>query len=301
MQALGSFAVPIFLFISGSFVAYAAKGDPPKLTLKFLRSSLIHILSPYILWSAIFYFILYINRGIMFSVFEYGKYLIVGYPFHFIPLLAFFYLISPILIPVGKRMPWILIMGFLVYQIFLINFKYSGTLGLNFPNWTKYLVIPILGNTLADWGVCFPLGIVFSLNSQNYKPWLSKLKWLFGGLTIVMFSVALVDAQNIITAPLARFIGPIVFLFAIPVIKRNSIPAVRQFEEVGKRSYGIYLTHLIILDSLFLIISKLVPKLFQISGLLTPFMLFLGITIPIFVMTKLSKSVFRKYYRYIFG
>ena len=33
-QALGSFAVPIFLFISGSFVAYAAKGDPPKVTIK---------------------------------------------------------------------------------------------------------------------------------------------------------------------------------------------------------------------------------------------------------------------------
>ena len=191
---------------------------------------------------------LYVNRGILFSFTEYGRHLIVGYPFHFIPLLVFFYLISPILIPIGKRFPWILILGFLIYQLFLLNIKYPGTLGFDFPNWANIFVIPILGNTMADWGVCFPLGIVFSLNIKQFRPWLLKLKWPFFCLTVVTFSIALLDAQNIISAPLARFIGPILLLLVIPVVQRNSIPAVRRLEEVGKRSYGIYLTHLIVLE-----------------------------------------------------
>ena len=43
LQGLGVFAVPTFLFISGTFVAYAARGEPPKLTGKFLKNSLSHI------------------------------------------------------------------------------------------------------------------------------------------------------------------------------------------------------------------------------------------------------------------
>jgi len=301
LQALGSFAVPIFLFISGSFIAYAAKGEPPKLTRKFLQSGLIHILVPYLLWSAIFYLVLYINRGTQFSIIEYIRHLLVGYPFHFIPLLVFFYLISPILLPVAKRFAWILILGFLIYQLFLLNIKYPGILGFEFPGWANILVIPILGGTMADWGVCFPIGIVFSLNMQNLRPWLLKLKWVFFSLAIGSFLVALLDAQKIITAPLARFIGPILFLLVIPVIQRNSIPGVRRFEEVGKRSYGVYLTHLIVLDTIYLIILKLLPSAFQYPIILTPIILLFGLIFPITIMNYLSKSTLRKYYRYMFG
>jgi len=301
LQALGSFAVPIFLFISGSFVAYAARGEPPRLTRKFLQAGLIHILVPYLLWSLIFYAILYINRGISFSLLEYGKNLLVGYPFHFIPLLIFFYLISPVLVPVAKRFPWILILGFFLYQIFLLNNKYPGMLGFEFPGWTNTFVIPILGNTMADWGVCFPIGIVVSLNMQNFRPWLLKMKWIFLGITMVSFLIALLDAQEIVAMPIARFVGPVPFLFVIPTINRNSILGVQQLEEVGKRSYGIYLTHLIILDTIFSIVSKNFPSFLQYSLIITPVVLFLGLSIPIMVMKYFSKSPLRKYYRYVFG
>ena len=264
LQALGSFAVPIFLFISGSFVAYATRGEPPKLTRKFLQSGLIHILSPYLLWSIIFYIVLYINRGTQFSLNEYGRHLLVGYPFHFVPLLVFFYLISPIIVPIAKRFGWILVIGFLIYQLFLLNIKYPDALGFQFPGWANIFVIPILGGTMADWGVCFPIGVFFGMNMQKFRPWLSKYKWVFFGGAVASFLVALLDAQKIISAPLARFIGPILFLFVIPVIQRNSIPGVRRFEDVGKRSYGVYLTHLIVLDTIFLIVSKLLPSCFSI-------------------------------------
>nr|NIT61515.1 acyltransferase [Fodinibius sp.]NIV16108.1 acyltransferase family protein [Fodinibius sp.]NIY30095.1 acyltransferase family protein [Fodinibius sp.] len=103
IQALGNFAVPIFLFISGAFIAYAARGEPPRLSWKFIRSGLIHILLPFLIWSLVFYVILFTNRGTLYTPFEYIRNLLVGYPFHFVPLLVFFYLISPIIVLVGKR------------------------------------------------------------------------------------------------------------------------------------------------------------------------------------------------------
>ena len=301
LQALGSFAVPIFLFISGSFVAYAARGEPPKLTRKFLQSGLIHILLPYLIWSLIFYVVLYINRGTLYTPLEYIKHLLVGYPFHFIPLLVFFYLISPVLVPVAKRLPGLLIFGFLIYQLFLLNIKYPGILGFEFPDWANIFAIPILGGTMADWGICFPIGVVFSLNMQKVRPWLLKFKWAFFGSAVVAFLIALLDAQGVVSLQLTRFIGPILFLLVIPVIQRNSIPAVRHLEEVGKRSYGIYLTHLIVLDTIFLVISKILPAAFQLTLVLIPIILFIGLLIPISVMNFLSKSSLRKYYRYVFG
>lgn len=300
-QALGSFAVPIFLFISGSFVAYAARGEPPRLTRKFLQSGLIHILVPYLIWTIIFYLVLNLNRGEAYALTEYIQRLLVGNPFHFIPLLVFFYLISPILVPLGKRFPWVLILVFLAYQIFLLNIKYPGTLGFSFPGWMNRLELPILGGTLADWGVCFPLGIVFSLNMPKIRPALEKLKWLFTGLAFLSFVIGLLDARQLISAPFVRFIGPIVFLLVIPVIPRNSIPAVRRLEEVGKRSYGIYLTHLIVLDTVYTLIFSLVPASLKYTSILIPFVFVIGLLVPLGVMNYFSKSPLRKYYRYIFG
>ncbi len=301
LQALGSFAVPIFLFISGSFVAYAARGEPPKLTRKFLQSGLTHIIMPYLLWSVVFYFVLYINRGTLDSPIQYIKHLLVGYPFHFIPLLVFFYMISPILVPIAKRFSWLLVLGFLLYQLFLLNIKYPGILGLEFPSWTNIFVIPILGDTMAEWGVCFPIGIVFSLNMQKIRPWLSKSKWVIFSGAVISFLLALLDAQGFVSLPLTRFIGPILLLLIIPVIPRNSIPSVRRFEDVGKRSYGIYLTHLIILDLILLTISKFIPTVIQFTLILTPIILLLGLFIPIKLMDYFSKSSLRKFYRYVFG
>ncbi len=160
-----------------------------------------------------------------------------------------------------------------------------------------YLVIPILGGTMADWGVCFPIGIVFSLNAMKLRPYLQKFKWVFAVLTASIFVIALLDARSIVTAPLARFISPIIFLFIIPVINRNSIPGVRPLEKIGKRSYGIYLSHLIILDITLRIFSEVFPRLFQYNFLLYPILFTIGLMIPISMMNFTSRSPARKYYR----
>ena len=154
---------------------------------------------------------------------------------------------------------------------------------------------------MADWGLCFPLGIVFGLNNTKIRPWLMKSKWVFLSLTLVFYALGIGNAFKTVDFPFAQFIAPILFLFVIPVISRNSIPAVRQLEEVGKRSYGVYLTHLVILDTIYSLISKLIPVTLRYYVILIPLILLIGLFIPLGIMRYFSKSPLRKHYRYIFG
>src|SRR5688500_13977086 len=81
LQALGAFAVPAFLFISGAFLSYSAG----QLSWAFVRSNVGRILWPYLVWSALFYVVVLLTNGERQSAPGYVKSLVVGYPYHFVP------------------------------------------------------------------------------------------------------------------------------------------------------------------------------------------------------------------------
>lgn len=128
LGSLGIFAVPTFLFISGSFFAYATqtRGKGAKFLYKVSWANIIHILWPYIIWSIAFYIAIFIGRGETYSISGYIKNLIVGYPYHFIPLLIFNYFLAPIFLLLGKRFGWILLLAIAIYQVTLINLLHLG-------------------------------------------------------------------------------------------------------------------------------------------------------------------------------
>ncbi|OGO25495.1 MAG: hypothetical protein A2W33_05670, partial [Chloroflexi bacterium RBG_16_52_11] len=270
LQGLGILAVPTFLFISGSFVAYAAQGDPPHLSRKFLLSSLRHILIPYMIWSLVFYIFIYFYLDVQISILGYLKNLIVGYPFHFVPLLVFWYIVSPLLVRYGKTKYSVIFLCLVaLLQLMLLNILRPGLLGFQFPGWMDSLAPSVLRTTLADWAIYFPMGLVFGLNAAKVLPWSRKLAWLFGGLTVVLLGVGLLAALKIIHAPLARYLCPVPFILMLPGIKRDSIPLARLLERVGRRTYGIYLTHLIMIYLVAEILLGLLPALARLPILLS--------------------------------
>ncbi len=302
LQAFGVFAVPVFLFISGSFVAYAAQGNPPRLSRKFLTSSLRHIILPYLIWSVVFYVLVFFLRDERFSPAGYVKNLLVGFPFHFVPLLVFYYIVSPLLVRVGRTKIGILLLVLIgVYQLILINLLNPGYLGFELPGGARYLAVPVLRSTLADWAIYFPLGVVLGLRARSYIRWAEKLMWVLVGLTLLLFVLGLLNAFSVINFPLARLLCPIPLVFLLPGIKRDRIPFVRPLERVGRRSYGIYLTHLIILNlALFLLVS-LFPSVLTWPILVSGLFFLIGVGIPLLVMESVAKGPAKPAYRYIFG
>jgi peptidoglycan/LPS O-acetylase OafA/YrhL len=230
------------------------------------------------------------------------KNLIVGYPFHFVPLLVFYYAVSPVLVRLSKRFGWLIIAAIAVYQLVLINLQFPGALGFQFPAWMKYLAPPVLSSTLADWGIFFPLGIIYSLKARQVNPALARLKWGFAILTVLFFVVSVLDAAKVVRFPLAGFLAASMLMFFLPSIRRDTIPFVRQFEKVGKKSYGLYLTNLIVLFLLLAVVKAVIPGVLHIPIALLPFLFATALAIPLAVMSFLERGVsVRRAYPYVFG
>jgi surface polysaccharide O-acyltransferase-like enzyme len=298
---LGIFAVPVFLFISGSFFVYAARGSDPKLSYKTVWSGLKNILWPYLIWSVAFYVLIYVLNGERYSLLGYVKNLIVGYPNNFVPLMMFFYLLSPMIVKVGKRHGLALLVMAGLYQIFLLNVVYPGILGFAFPHWTWYFTPPVLRTTMALWGIYFPLGVIYSLHSKRINPVLYQLRWLLGITTALLFMLAVINEVLISGVAIAASLAPLFFMLCIPVIKRESIPFYRQLENIGRRAYGLYLTNLVVLNLIILAVQAIASWLNAYQLLLLVALVFLALEIPVLLMRSVERLPRLGVYRYMFG
>ena len=301
IQGLGVFGVPIFFFISGSFISFSARGDPPSLSRKFIFSSLRHIIWPYAIWSLISYVVVYFHYGDVYSPFQYLKNLLVGFPYHFVPLLIFYYLISPLLLWLLNRIGGIIILLIAVYQFFLMSYLNQTLLGITYPDWARFLVPPVISSTFAAWGVYFPLGLYYSRKSRTLKPVLMRMKWVFIFLTVLLYAAAYLRRFTQIEVPLAGEIVPLPFIFLVPLISRNAIPFVRQLEKLGRRTYGIYLMHIIVVDLVLWAVQVVIPGLFAYSLAIILLLFVTGLAIPYMTMESVAKTRLKRVYRYVFG
>jgi surface polysaccharide O-acyltransferase-like enzyme len=302
LYELGIYAVPLFLFVSGAFMAYAAKGDPPTISWTIVRNALKRLVWPYLIWSILLYILVFFHYGEVHSPTEYLKKLVIGSPFDFVPLLFFFYLVSPWLVRWGKgRRGILLLVGIGLLQLVVMNIEAPGILGFRFPDWAPGKV-PLIGTTLAQFALFFPLGLVYSLNAAAINPRLEQGKRPLLFLTLALFIVHLLHAYGLIRAPIVQYLAAAVGMMYTPLINRTSIPQVRRVEIVGKHSYGLYLSHFFLLDLLLFAVASFVPRLLSWPLPLTLLMFVLGLFIPVWLMEKLSRTKrARPVYRYLFG
>ena len=300
LQALGGFAVPIFLFISGAFLSYAASA----LSFTFVKSNVGRILWPYVIWSLVFYAWLFLSGGARYSPQGYVKNLLVGYPYHFVPLLVFWYVSAPILSRLGKRYGVAVLTAIGLYQVVLLTLRYPDVAGLSgpFPRWSEYLKPPVLFSSMSIWSIYFPLGLVLSAHDRTVRPHLIRLRGLFLAVLAAVFLIGILNAYEVVSAPWARFAAPLPLMFLLPTIDRGSIPFVRRFEMLGKRTYGVYLAHFVLINIAVVAISKWIPALSGLPVIVYPaaFVIALGGSLLLMDLTARTLQG-RRMYRYVFG
>ena len=301
LSGLGIFAVPIFLYLSGAFFAYAASQDNLKTNYKIVWLNVKHVAIPYLIWSIIFYLEIYFLHDQKFTMPEYVKNLIVGYPFNFVPLLIFYYVISPLLIRAIRYLGWIVIGLIGVYQLILLNLVFSGLLGFKIPVWMGILAPPIIFTTLAEWAIFFPLGLIYVKRITSLTGFIEKTKWVWLGITLLLYAVALLDVLELVHLPLARYLAPVTFILLTTIFKRNAIPYVKQLEVLGKKAYGLYLMNLILLDLMLFSIESMIPGFFAFYLLLIPVMFILALMIPLWIINSIERLRQPIFQRYIFG
>lgn len=301
LSGLGIFAVPIFLYLSGAFFAYAASQDNLKTNYRIVWNNLKHVAIPYVIWSLIFYLEIFVLHGKRFTPLEYLKHLAVGYPFNFVPLLIFYYLISPLLIRAIRYTGWLVIALIGLYQLVLLNIVLPGTLGFEFPAQIGVLAPPILSSTLAEWAIFFPLGLIYVRRLTSLTRLIERTRWFWVGLTVLLYAIALLDVLKVIHLPLARYLAPVAFILLTSVFQRSAFPFVKQLEVLGKRAYGLYLMNLLLLDVLLFAIESLLPGALAFYLLLMPLLFVLALVVPLWVIQGAERLRQPLLVRYVFG
>jgi fucose 4-O-acetylase-like acetyltransferase len=296
LQALGTFAVPAFLFISGAFVCYAAS----ELSIAFLRSTLERLLWPYVIWSLVFYAVAWALRGDAVSPGGVVRNLAVGFPYHFVPLLTVWYVLAPFLVRAGRKYGAWLVAAIAAYQVLLLVLRYPVLFGVPRPSWAFLVEPPVLFKPMSDWAVYFPLGLVLALHNAAVKPRLARLRpWLLA-VTAALFALGLLNAYGIVQAHWARFVAPLPLMFVLPTIDRGAIPWLARFEALGRRSYGIYLSHFVVLTVVTWTVLR-VPAA-RWAPVVFPAFCAIGLGVSLGLMTLLARpGPLRRVYRHLFG
>lgn len=302
LSGLGIFAVPIFLFLSGCFFAYAAsRDDRLRPSYKIVWVNIWHVAFPYLIWTLIFYVEIFFLHQERYSLPGYIKNILAGYPFNFVPLLIFYYFVSPILVRLLKRFGWWVIAIIAFYQVLLIMIVHPSAFGVSLPSYFGFLAPPILSTPLADWAIYFPLGLIVVIQANRLSAVVHRYRWALLIITVVLYLLAALSALSVLKAPLARYLSPMTFLLLSTNFKRAAIPMVRQLELVGKRAYGIYLMNLLILDVTLFALLSLFPGALGYYLLLLPILFAEVLFISMGLMGALEREVKPEVYRYVFG
>lgn len=295
------YAVPIFLYLSGAFFAYAASQDNLRANYRVVWNNVKHVAIPYLIWSVLFYLEIFLLHDKRFTLLEYLKHLLVGYPFNFVPLLIFYYLVSPLIIRAIRYLGWWVIALIGLYQLVLLNLVNPGILGFEFPGWMGILSPPVLSSTLAEWAIYFPLGLIYVKRITSQTRFVEKTKWFWAGLTVVLYALALLDVLKVVDMPLARYLAAVPFMLLASIFKRNSFLFVRQFELLGKKAYSLYLMNLLVLDILLYLLESLIPGAVAFYLLLIPVMFALALLIPLWIISRFERLHRPVLQRYVFG
>ncbi len=301
LRTLGLIAVPIFLFLSGSYLTYAVRGKTLAVSYRTIVLSLRHILVPYLLWSVAFYALVYLLRSETYSLAGYIKNLLVGYPFEYVPLAVFCYLVAPFMIRIAEKHPGLLIAVVAAYQLFVACVIKPGLLGFALPQAARWLTIPGLRATIALWAVYFPLGVVFSLHSASLTPALRRVGWLLVTGAAVCYGTAVLGSLGPFDPAVPSLLAPVFGVLLLPLIRREMIPAVGPLESVGRRAYGLYLTNLIFLSLALLAIEAGIPWLLGQLLVLVPILFVLTTLVLQAVMGAADRTPVPAFRRYVFG
>jgi hypothetical protein len=252
-------------------------------------------------WSVIFYVVAYLLEYERLLLADYVKGLLVGYPFNFVPILVFFYVLGPLLVLAVRRQPWLVLAAVFGYQLFLLNVNSPGALGLTFPSWTWWLSPPIVRSTLAKWAIYFPLGVVYGLHGKAILEPLRRIWLPLTACGIVLNGLRVAALILNWDARALAVVSPIPLILLCIVIKRERIPLASRLEQYGRKSYGLYLTNLIAISLLLAGIRAVAPWLLPHLIIVIPVLFLVTLNLPFWVMTRAERQPTRLIQRFVFG
>lgn len=312
INQLALFSVPAFLFISGLFITYAARGSSPVLSWKVVKARLINLFWPYLIWSMV----IFAGDGLLGTVYSPAEYigkLVTGNAvgaYFFIPLLAQFYLLAPFLVRWAKARPGLLLTLSALLQLVMVGIPYLG------GDWDSSVALQGMLKTLdwvfIRWTFFFLLGIVVGFRRKSVGDWLARHKWGLLVAAALLWVLSVVESQLIYRAtsdwdwaytPLKLSSAFYAVGFILAFLAWNTQPSVfsRTVERIGGMSYGIYLVHPKVLELTARLVYHVAPGILAQQLVLVPLLFALVLGGSWLLMAIVARSPARRVHRYLFG
>jgi peptidoglycan/LPS O-acetylase OafA/YrhL len=313
IRQLTAFAVAGFLFASGFFMAYAARGNRATVSWTIVKARIVALLVPYAIWSLVC-LAGDALEGIVYSPAEYLMRLVTGTAdggsYYFVPLLCQFYLLSPFIVRLAKTRWRLLLLAATLIQLsaFGVNYLHLSLLEARVPviawrltwHWLFFL-----------WAAYFPLGVVCGFHVESLKRQLVRFRWGLLALVFILGVLSIVEAESIyrtfkldwrfMPVTITTALYSVAFTFCFLAFPKAALSSSRVLYKLDAKSYGIYLLHLQVMEFVARVIRLTFPHLLA-HELVFSFIIFLfGLGVPLLFMTAVARSPTRRYYRYLFA
>jgi peptidoglycan/LPS O-acetylase OafA/YrhL len=311
INQMALFSVPAFLFISGLFITYAARGSSPVLSWKVVKARLLNLFWPYLIWSIL----IFIWDGLLGTVYSPAEYLTklmtggaVG-PYFFVPLLAQLYLLSPLLVRWAKDRPGLLLAVSALLLLSVVGVPYLGSF---WGSSAAPQVLKILDWVFIGWAFFFILGMVVGFRRKQVWGWLARYKRVLLAATMLLGVLSVVESQLIYratsdwdwayaTLKLSSISYAVAFILSFLAWDARPSTFDRVVERLGGISYGIYLIHPKVLELMARVIYHVAPGILAQQLVLVFLLVVLVLGGCWLLMTVVARSPIRRVYRYLFG
>ena len=309
---IGKFAIVAFLFIAGYFSAYATSGGKKDLSWKVVQARLLGLWWPWLIW-AVFITLAQTFQGRAISLEELLRNLFIQY--YFIPLLMFYYLLAPFVARRARTNARNLLITAAVIQIAGIGLFYLRVYWAGFPSglasWVDIGPLQYLRFAFS-----FPLGMVAGMFPKQTKEALERFKPTLPWLLALTFLISALEsgwtyhiaAENPALWPIggdqtriSAAVFSLVFVICFIVFERIEVPLNNQITKLGTRSYGLYLSHYVILGILGKLFERFLPPILSPGWLVFPLLFLLTTVLAATMMEIVARSPAKPLYKYIFG
>lgn len=308
------FTVPAFLFVSGFFVAYMSRGSQASPSWRMVKTRVVKLLIPYLIWSAI----IFLGDALQGILYTPGGYLIrllsgeVYEGYYFVPLLCGYYLLAPLLVPVA-RTRWrrlLVVSAVLTWGGTVVTYMRAL-----YP--TETPALDVVDDLMTLWLFVrffffFAFGLVAGLQVQVFKRWLSQHKRHVLAAVVILGALALIGPEvlwrrtgswNLRSNPLLLSSSLYVLAIMLCLLAFDWIrePSSRFLHYLSTRTYGIYLAHGLVMELAARAMRAVAPWLFAAWWLVPTILFLLGLGVPLLLMQLASRPPVRRWRQYVFG
>ena len=311
LEQLVTFSLPAFLFVSGVFVAFAA-GRGPTVPWSKVSGRVKMLLIPYALWSVAI-FVGRILEGTTDTPTGYAGQLLFGraaIPYYYIPLVTQLFLLSPLLVR-WTRTRWklVLVVAALVQAVVQVA-RYPVLLGWHqaSPTWIWRHMPGWFFPHLVFW---FVFGVFAGLHGQLFKTWLARWRPVLPWITVALGLAVILEWELLQQMSTRVWVPPTqtlldslysgAYILSFLAFTEATIPASRQVDTLGERSFGVYLIHAPVLELLSRSVYHLAPIVLSYQLVFQSLLVAGGVGVPLLLMAMVKRSPVRPCYNYLFG